>query len=193
MRSGCCLAYISASGFSWTSDSACSSGFSWPLLAAEMAASLADFWDWIYSSSSALAANLWSNSYLLTALRKSPMASGAWTNDFLTGRLSKAAIVSFGASVAFNFVARFALRRLFLTSSWERPTTPCSLVNYSPSYSNASPTAVIPSFGAKSLLILDWTSKLKDSCLTSSSAFYFSVASFDSVLPINFPMKPVSS
>ena len=61
----------------------------------------------------------------------------------------------FGGSGAFNFKARFALSKLFLTSSSERPLTPYSLVNCYPSNSRASPTAVTPSFGANSLSILD--------------------------------------
>jgi hypothetical protein len=83
------------------------------------------------------------------------MASGAYTVVFFTGRLSNLAIVFFGDSGAFNFNARFALSILFLTSSFERPSTPYSFVNFSPSYSSASPTAVTPSFGANSLSILD--------------------------------------
>jgi hypothetical protein len=134
---------------------------------------------------------------LLTFSRKSPIASGAFTSTFLTGSLSKAANVLLGVSGAFNFNAKFALRRLFLTSSEERPTTAYSFVNFSPSCSRASPTAVTPSFGAKSLLILDCTSKLKVSCLTSSSVFCFSDlfwASIPSyVFSMNFPMKPTSS
>jgi len=92
---------------------------------------------------------------LLAFSKKSPIASGAFISNFLTGSLSNSAKVFFGFIGAFSFKARFAFRRLFLTSSFERPTIPCSLVNFSPSYSRASPTAVTPSYGAKSLLILD--------------------------------------
>lgn len=102
------------------------------------------------------------------------MASGAYTVVFFTGSLSNLAIVFFGVSGAFNFNARLALSKLFLTSSSESPLMPYSLVNFSPSYSRASPTAVTPSFGANSLSILDYTSKLKVSCFTSSSSFFLS-------------------
>jgi len=85
---------------------------------------------------------------LLTFSRKSPIASGAFNSTFLTGSLSNAAKVFFGFSGAFSFKARCYLRRLFLTSSFERPAIPCSFVNFSPSNSSASPTAVIPSYGA---------------------------------------------
>ena len=83
------------------------------------------------------------------------MASGAFTVTFFIGNLSNFAIVFFGSSGAFNLMARFALSKLFLTSSSERPFRPYSLVNFYPSNSRASPTAVTPSFGANSLSILD--------------------------------------
>lgn len=165
-----------------------------PLLAVEIASSLALLWAYCYSSSSFLTAALCSSSYLLAAARKSPIASGYLISTFFTGRASNLSKVFFGVDL-FNFIARFALRRLILTSSFERPQTYCSLVYYSPSISRASPTAVTPIFGANSLLILDWTSKLNSCYLISSSvySFYLRDYSLFSVFSIKFPMNPFSS
>ena len=66
-------------------------------------------------------ASRYSDSYLLTAFRKSPTASGGFDKAFINGSLSNYAMVFFGVSGAFNFRARFALSILFLTSSFERP------------------------------------------------------------------------